>query len=392
MFSLNPAPIAALALLSPLTGHSAPLPMISPPDQVVDCGTGGSGIQSAIDRADDGARIRIRGRCRESFRIIRRNLELFGETGAVLEAPDSPPPSHPETGLHPLILILHSEVKLTGITLEGRELADLPGYSGLTGIHFLNSSGEIRKCKLNAFKHRERQSDWSVTPIRVVSGEPRPDSRRKNRLLIEDTQIENFESNAIFVSSVGRSPSGKDQLEVKIRGNRIRGGGPMIQNQNGIQIGGYETGKRASLRVTVENNQIEALYSYSGIWASSGILVAPFNASDRSEPRGFKVRIDSNVVLGANIGLSVETSGKLQIRKNLIEGGDTGARLRGADLKFTGNRLLNLESGIDWDGAADSHAEILDRNSFHAVKLLFQNASDPSPIETRPRGGRGLEL
>jgi hypothetical protein len=165
----------------------------------------------------------------------------------------------------------------------------------------------------------------------------------------------------------------------------------MIQNQNGIQIGGYETGKRASLKVTIENNQIEALYSYSGIWASSGILIAPFNAPTRAEPRGFKVRMESNVVLGANIGISAETSGKLQIRNNLIEAGDTGARLRSTDLKFTGNRLLNLESGIDWDGSVDSHLKIRDRNSFHSVKFPFPNASDPSRIETRPRGGRGIE-
>jgi hypothetical protein len=308
----------------------------------IECGSEGVGLQLGIDRARDGDTLLIRGVCREAVTMVNRKLNLMGAPGATLEAPDYPWTALPYSTLHPLLLAVGSDIRIEGLTIDGRARADDPWASGLTGIHLLNSKGSVVNNRIVRVRHSEHQSDWEVSAIRISARRGVPGG---GPIRIEENLIEDFETNGIFVQHSDGSQDGL-VMQLMITGNRIRGAGAMIQNQNGIQIGGLQDPQSTRIRAKVINNVFDGFYSHSGVWSSSALYVTPRILDDRVLLRPYKLECSENVIEGTNTGFSISSSESVQITRNTIQGGDRGMWIHGSKVRMRGNRLLNLETGV----------------------------------------------
>jgi hypothetical protein len=308
----------------------------------VECGSGGAALQLAIDRARDGDTLQVRGICREAVRIVNRKLTLVGTPGATLEAPDYPWTALPHSTLHPILQAVGSKVRIEGLTVDGRSRADDPWASGLTGIHLLNSRGSLIRNRIVRIRHSEHRSDWEVSAIRIHL---RPGAGVDGVIRVEENLIEDFESNAIFVQNT-TSGGAEQTLPLTVMNNRIRGAGSMIQNQNGIQIGGLQDGGTSPIRARIKNNSFEGLFSYSGIWSSAALFVTPLTLPDRIVLRPYSIDCDGNVVDHTNVAFSLSTTSTARITGNTLQGGDLGIWAHASKLKLRGNRLSNLETGV----------------------------------------------
>jgi hypothetical protein len=347
----------------------------------VECGSGGAALQLAIDQARDGDRLNIRGICREAVQIVDRKLTLTGTPGAALEAPDYPWTALPHSTLHPVVLAVRSRVRIEGLSIDGRLRAGDPWASGLTGILLLNSRANLVRNRIVRVRHAEHRSDWEVSALRVIR---RPGPEEAGAIRIEENLIEDFESNGILIQNTESDPEAS-MLRLVISRNRIRGAGAMIQNQNGIQIGGLQDGGTAPIRARVEENTFEGIFSFSGIWSSSGIWVTPLVFPDRILARPYTLECEGNVFDRSNTGISVTTQTSAKITANTIQNGDTGIRIEGPEIRLRGNRLSNLETGV-W--AVDSDLTP-DQLHHRYTSRVFQNLLRTSSRSTQDLPGRG---
>ncbi len=308
----------------------------------VECGSGGANLQLAIDRARDGDTLSIRGVCREAVRILNRKITLMGTPGATLEAPDYPWTALPYSTLHPILQAVGSNVRIEGLTVDGRNRAGDPWANGLTGIHLLNSRGSLVRNRIVHVRHTELRSDWEVSGIHIHQ---RAGAGESGLIRVEENLIEDFESNGIFIQNSTTGTANKP-LQLIVANNRIRGAGAIIQNQNGIQIGGLQDGGDSPIRVRIENNAFEGLFSFSGIWSSAAIYITPLVLPDRSVQRPYTIDCDGNIVDNSNTAISITTTSPAKITGNTLQGGDVGIWANAPKLKLRGNRLSNLETGV----------------------------------------------
>ena len=350
----------------------------------VECGSGGAHLQLAIDRARDGDTLSIRGICRESVRILNRKITLMGTPGSTLEAPDYPWTALPHSTHHPILQAVGSVVRIEGLTIDGKNRAGDPWASGLIGIHLINSRGSLVRNRVVRIRHPELRSDWDVSAIHIHQ---RPGPGVSGLIRIEENLIEDFESNGIFIQN---SVNGSQQksLELIVKNNRIRGAGAIIQNQNGIQIGGLQDGGESPIRVRIQNNAFEGVFSYSGIWSSAAIYVTPLVYSDRIVLRPYTIDCDENIVDNANIGISITSNSASKISRNTLQGGDLGIWVQAPKLRLRGNRLSNLETGVmavDSDLSPDQ----LHHRSTSRVKQNLIRVSAPALDGLPGRGATG---
>lgn len=197
---------------------------------------------------------------------VERKLTLKSTPGATLEVPDYPWTALPHSTLHPVVLSVRSKLRIEGLSVEVRHRAGDPWASGLTWILLLNSRATLLRNRTVRVRHTKHRSDWEVSALRVL-----------------------------------------------ISKNRIKGAGVMIQNQNGIQIGGLQDSGTAPIHARIEENAFEGIFSFSGIWPSSGIFLTPLVLQDRTLARPYT-----------------------------LQNGDTGVRTQGNGIRLRGNRLSNL--------------------------------------------------
>ncbi len=309
----------------------------------VDCGSGGAPLQLAIDRAKDGDTLRVGGICREAVRIVNRKLTLVGTPGATLEAPDYPWTTLPHSTLHPILQAVGSNVRIEGLSIDGRNRADDPWATGLTGIQLINSRGTLIRNRIVRIRHSEQRSDWEVSGIHIHR---RTGPGKEGLIRIEENLIEDFESNGIFIQNSISDLQKSSSLNLIISNNRIRGSGAMIQNQNGIQIGGLQDGGSSPIDARIENNAFEGLFSYSGIWSSTAIYVTPLVLPDRIILRPYTIECDENIVDSSNTAISLTSASPARITRNTLQGGDLGIWVHSTKIRMRGNRLSNLETGV----------------------------------------------
>lgn len=373
-----------LGLIAPWVGRGLPAEART---HEIECGSGGVGLQLGIDRAKDGDTLLIRGTCREAIRIVNRKLTLSGTPGATLEAPDYPWTALPYSTLHPLLLAVSSDIQIEGLTIDGRARADDPWASGLTGIHLINSRGTLSKNRVIRVRHSEHQSDWDVSAIRISA---RRGLDGGGPIRIEENLIEDFESNGILVHHSDGAPDGL-VMQLVISGNRIRGAGAMIQNQNGIQIGGIQDPETTRIKARITNNVFEGLYSYTGVWVSSALYVTPRILEDKILLRAYTLDCSENVIDGANTGMSISSRGPVKITGNTIQGGDLGLRIHGPKVRIRGNRLLNLETGVVAVDSDLNPSRLHHRSESRVRQNLIRIRSSPS-TDLPGRGATGKSL
>jgi hypothetical protein len=376
--------VCMTGLLVPKTGQSGLFA------REIDCGFGGSGIQRAIDSARNGDVLRIRGRCRETLRIEGKNIRLEAHPGAILEAPDTSWSMLPVTTMHPMILVLNSRVEIEGFVIDGRYRADDPEVNGLMGIDLINSGAELIGNRWVRFRHTQHQSDEEVIPIRILHTPAFPHllSRRAGRVVIEKNRIEDFESNGIF-AIVQPHPQAPPPLPLLIRNNEIIGSGPMIQNQNGVQIGGYADASPHPMEVEIEGNLFEGFFSFSGIWHSSGILVTPTLTLSGSALRPIRVECRKNLILSSNTGISLSTSSKSVVVENLIQQGTRGMVLEGNSIHVRKNHLQNLEIGIKEKGETTGRIRLQRQQTWIQVERAFEEPETNARPSSICRGAEG---
>ena len=368
---LMPTLALASALSLPNSVQASPIDSLS--TITVNCGTGGTGVQAAVNASRAGDTIRVAGTCRETVAIINKKINLVGNPGAKIEAPSTPWSYAPLTSFHPVIFVANSIVNISNFTVDGRTLADSGSYSALTGIYFLNSDGSLSDSRILNFRRAVRANDWNVLPIRVVNTSIGDSSLiiKARKVLIQRNTIDNFEADGMFANT-NDSAGNIAPLSISIKSNRIIGAGVMVPSQNGIQIMGFSSGLYSPVTGDVSNNVIDNIVSNSGAWWSSGIIAAPYYGPSSVIIRNTtSISYSNNQVSSSNIGLAIYSENKTNINGNVIRNGDLGLEASGHLLTVRGNQFITLDYGILSESTNLLPTEVMKNNKFYNVTTPF---------------------
>ena len=358
----------------------------------VNCGDGGTGLQTAINSANSGDVIKLYGRCKEAVAIIDKNLTIQGVDGAKIECPDSSWNFLPYTSRHPIVMAVNGVVSLKNLIIDGLSRSDYGAYSSLMGVYFLNADGELMNSWVTGIRRISRASDWNTIPVRVLNTAIGPSQLLVRPRLVKITKniIDNFESDGIFANT-NDDASHLAPLQINIISNTINGAGVMYESQNGIQLLGFGSGLYSIVTASVQNNLITDTISNSGLWESSAILTAPYLDGSTYVLRNMPATYTGNKLMRFNDGIAIFSEGKTNISSNnVIADGDVGLDLMGHQFNVGGNDFLNLKVGVLSEGTNLVEAKVVKNNKFTNVidyfAVLFTNDFIPS----RFRGASGI--
>jgi hypothetical protein len=285
--------VLASALAATVTSRAA----------VIHVPTDYSTIQAAVDAAASGDQIRIAaGMYPEQVLIARKNLTLVGESGAGLEAFEGMAPTLTPYGgpnAKPLLgIALCDNVTVRGLTLNGRQLADVNGQ--MAGIIFHGSSGRVEHCLIKGF----RPSSGPGAPGVACAAGNFPYLGRPPQTL--QVLSNRFEDNHVSIEMTANAAPDDVRLRFRIQGNIITGIGPTDAGlQDGIELYDGTTGE-------ISNNTITGhFYTGGGLGFSLGI---------DATSAGMPARYTHNFFQNNQVGLFTQYGQGSQFVNNAFEG------------------------------------------------------------------------
>jgi hypothetical protein len=314
-------------------------------------GAGGcfTSIQAAVDAADDGDRISIRaGRYVEQVTIIRKDLTLVGQPGAVIQAPaDMEQTLLPECGCESrsIVAVAGAEVTLRDLTIDGANSAEDNEF--LEGISFVNAGGVIRN-------NLVKDVGFGEPTLPIVDGEPIYQGdpivvvnleATHRTVTIADNRVVNYNNNGITAVAVADpNDPAVANLTVHVLDNTVIGlGANDVIDQYGIFLLGFNfADPQFNITGTVKGNRVRDVVTLAS-FPLPGIGIVVFDT--------YNVEVAENVVDNANVGVDATLAFNARIVRNQIGGprqaaGSAGLLLSGSDTRVAKNRFKNLESGI----------------------------------------------
>jgi len=296
-------------------------------------------IQAAVDAATFGDEIRIAaGTYTEQVMITSKDLSLIGEPGAVLKAFPGMTPTWilgPDGERRILLLALFCDrVTVRGLTVDGGRLAD--ENSGLFGVIFHGSGGEVANCTIKGIR-----GDAELGPWGIGLGAANWASLNRGQLQLQ-VRNNTFEDNVLSIYMYAGNEGGAAELRLQfqIAGNVIRGVGPTAAGaQTGIQL-------REGTGGEVMHNLISG-HNYTGpdILFSLGIHAQGFGETL------FPIRYVENVFKDNQVHLGSFFSSGAQFVANTFEGPGAGAfnigiASSGSTDRIAANTFRRLTSGV----------------------------------------------
>ena len=342
-------------------------------------------IQAAVDAANASDLISIRaGIYVEQITILRKNLTLVGQSGAVIQAPaDMEDTLSSLTGFEgrPIILVSDADVTIRGLRIDGANSAESNPF--LEGIAFINAGGEIRDNLVENIGFGEPRlpiidggPSYQGDAIFVVNFAATP-----RTITIAENRVVNYNNNGILVDAEAdpNNPAIAN-LTAHVVNNTVIGLGPNnVIDQWGIFLGGFGfADPQFSITGTLRGNRIHDQVTIAP-HPLPGVGIVTFN--------NYNVEIVDNEIENVNIGLSANQASSVQITDNKISGprrdvtGSIGLLVSGRDIRITENRFNKLEIGIlllvedpDFGSAVNT---ALDDNQFEdlAVDVLTGSVS-----------------
>jgi hypothetical protein len=312
-----------------------------------------SSIQAAVDAANDGDQIIIRaGKYTEQVTIIDKDLTLFGQEGAIVQAPaDMQETLFDAVGneTRPIIGVANAEVTIRNLIVDGLNSAASNPF--LEGITFLNAGGVIRNNLIRNIGFGAPtlpvdpdtgDSIYQGDPIVVINFTATPQT-----VTIAGNHIVNYNDIGIVVGAIV-DPNNPTvvSLTAHVLDNTVIGlGANDVIDQWGMNI--FVEGPedpQSFLTGTIRGNRVRDIATLDP-FPLPGIGIITFGGINN-------MLFADNVVENVNVGIEALQASQVQFMRNRFVGakgeaaGFTGLSLAGSDIQVIENSFNKFETGI----------------------------------------------